>query len=215
MPPDNQMLPSVAGTEGETQSDGAGDVGSMLGGIAGTFLGPIGTMLGSGVGGMIGDSLFGSSGEQSKKFMDEAYAGTTPWERLGSSGGGAPGAVSGEKNMLRQQAIQNHMNQQTINNQKQLKERELSNTKQIAKDTNDTSEEVARINAARTGLFGLNVNPRGHDKPSTSVGGERPPVVNEITGDEKPPPKRNKWYDQSTRYIKKSFKSYFDRRDIH
>lgn len=139
MPFEFLKMPDVAGTEGETQSSGAGDVGSMIGGAAGTFLGPLGTILGTGVGGMLGDQLFGSSGEQSKKFMDEAYAGTTPWERLGSSGGGAPGAVSGEKNMLRQQGIQNHMNQQTINNQKSLKEQELKNAKSIADNTNATA----------------------------------------------------------------------------
>lgn len=83
-----------------TASQGVSQVGQAARQVP--FLGP--AM--AGLEGEMTNKLYGSPGDHAKDFMDTAYKGTSPWERLGSGGGGAGNVGSIEASQKRQLASQ-------------------------------------------------------------------------------------------------------------
>jgi hypothetical protein len=79
---------------------------------------------------------------QMKERMDIMYPGTTPWERLGSQGGGVP---------------QSSATQHAAKMQAKVQQQAHKNQLQITKLNNDTQRDVAEINATAkrdTSVFG-------------------------------------------------------------
>ena len=57
----------------------------------------------------------GRLGEAQRAFLDAAYPGTNPWERLGTGQGGAAGSVA-----LKEQRLRDRLNQRTLSLQKEV-----------------------------------------------------------------------------------------------
>lgn len=101
----------------------------MFGGVSQRQGFDLGGSLGSGiVSQMPGMSVGALSGEQARKFMNEAYPGTNPWERLGAGGGNAVGSQ-----------VSSHRHQ------KDLQRKDLASKERVAKIQADASMRSAAI----------------------------------------------------------------------
>jgi len=129
-----QMLAPLA--LGAAKGAATGGLMKAAGGLLGNFMGSAASGVGSAVGGALGgkltDKITGipsalsatEQGTQAAEYMNAAYPGTTPWDRLGAGGGGSPSALSASNVERMKMRQENKMQSRALSTQAMIADKQ-------------------------------------------------------------------------------------------
>jgi len=105
---------------------------SLLGSAASSAASGVGSAVGGALGGKLTDKITGipsalsatEQGTQAAEYMNAAYPGTTPWDRLGAGGGGSPSALSASNVERMKMRQENKMQSRQLSTQAMIADRQ-------------------------------------------------------------------------------------------